>query len=169
MPPGAAVSKREETQAEAQLRLHHEQECRRIAEIVKRELPESRAFFLVTCTRGGGPHADFQSLDYVSTIDPDDALRLLQELLHLLTERTGATGQPTWFVATMLREHVHAILEGLEGEPPPSPEKVWDAFCRARKGQGSVSERSATFMSMATVGLIELEWLERKERKREQG
>jgi hypothetical protein len=95
-----------ESQQEIQLRLHHEKECRRIAELVKKELPEDRGFILVTATVGGGPNATLSSTDYVSTCERDDAARLLTELLdHWRNEGTGC--EPTVETATKLRELVY--------------------------------------------------------------
>jgi hypothetical protein len=96
-----------ESPAEVQLRLHHEKECRRIAEIVVRELPANMGFVLVTATKGGGPGATFSSTQYIANIDRDDSARLLSELLdHWQDKGTGT--QPTVAIATLLREFVHS-------------------------------------------------------------
>lgn len=99
-----------ESEAERQLRVHHERECRRIAELVKKELPESRLFVLVTATVGGGPEAKFSSMDYVSTIEREDSFRLLCELLDRWQE-SGIATEPTVKTATFVRENVHALRD----------------------------------------------------------
>lgn len=154
-----------ETDAEKQVRLHHEKECRRIADMVKAELPEDRGFILITAQRGEAG-APFSTTDYVATINPRDALRLLREFIGRISRRTGVVGEPTEETATVMREHVYAMLEGLEGKPPPSPSKMWQAFCRARAGQGSVRERIANFVGLGVVAMVELEHLRRAELKK---
>lgn len=93
-----------ESSAEVQLRLHHEKECRRIAELVKAELPEGRGFVLVTATFGE-PGSGFSSTDYVASINRQDSARLLTELLdHWRGDGTGC--EPTVETATKMRELV---------------------------------------------------------------
>jgi hypothetical protein len=154
----------EESNAEKQLRLHHEQRCRRIADLVKAELPEDRGFILMTVQRGE-PGANFSSADYVATVRPQDALRLLQEHMDQLSLRTGTLGEPTSNTATVMREHVYALMEGLAGQPPPSPTKLWQAFCRARAGQGSIRQRVSSFIALGVVAMVELEHLRREQLK----
>jgi hypothetical protein len=154
----------DETDAEKQVRLHYEKECRRIAELVKAELPEDRGFILITTQRGEEAGASFASCDYVSTVDPRDALRLLHEFVGRLTRRTRVVGEPTVDTATVMREHVYSLMEGLDGKPPPSPSKIWQRFCRARAG-GSVSERVGAFISLGVVAMLELEHLQRQQLK----
>jgi hypothetical protein len=156
---------KDESNAEKQVRLRHEQECRRIADLVRAELPEDRGFILMTMQRGPAG-SDFASTDYVATIHPKDALRLLREHIGRLTARTGIVGEPTEETATVLREHVHALLEDLEqDEPPPSPNKVWQGFCRARSGVGTYRQRSAAFTALGVVAMLELEYLQRSMRR----
>lgn len=102
------MTERKETPEEVQLRLHHEKECRRISDIVKRELGADQGFVLVTATLGGGPNASFSSMQYMSSIERDDAARLLAELLDNWQSR-GTGTQPTVGTATMLRELVYAL------------------------------------------------------------
>jgi hypothetical protein len=158
----------DETNPEIQLRLHHERECRRIAELVKAELPEDRGFILMTVTRGPA-HADFSSTDYVATVRPQDALRLLHEHMGNLSARAGIAGEPTWQTATAMREVVFEMMEKFAGEPPPNPEPVWRNFSQARKGMGSPEQRAGAYRAMAMAALVELEHLQRavlKERGR---
>ena len=152
----------DESDAEKQLRLYHEQRCRRIADLVKAELPEDRGFILLTAQRGPAGEG-FSSADYVATVRPQDSLRLLREHIARLTARTGIMGEPTEETSTVLREHVFSLLEGLAGAPPPTPDKVWRSFCRARKGEGSYRERATAFTALAVVALVELEHLQRAE------
>ncbi len=156
-----------ESDAETQLRLHNERRCRRIADLIKRELPADRGFILLTVQRGEGD-APFSSTDYVASIGPKDSLRLLREHIGRLTERTGILGEPTEDTSTVMREHVYALLEGLAGEPPPSASKLWQAFCRARAGQGSVRQRISSFIALGVVAMVELEHLTRQQRKQRQ-
>ena len=99
-----------ESPEEVQLRLHHEKECRRIAELVKGELPADRLFVLVTASLGGGPGAPFSSTDYVSTMQREDAGRLLTELLdHWRVD--GTLTEPSIQTATTLREEVFRLRD----------------------------------------------------------
>jgi hypothetical protein len=158
------MSDETETEAEKQVRVHHEKECRRIADLVKAELPEDRAFMLITVQRGE-PGSHFHSTDYISTVRPQDALRLLHEHIGRLTRRTGVVGEPTVETAAVMREHVYSLMDDLDGDAPPSPTKLWQAFCRARAGQGSVRERISSFIALGVVAMVELEHLQRKEIK----
>lgn len=151
-----------ESEAEIQLRLHHERECRRIAELVKAELPEGRGFLLITVTRGPSGE-DFSSTDYVSTVRPQDALRLLQDMVNRLTQRAGIGGEPSWQTATVMREIIFEMMENLDGQAPPNPESVWRNFCQARKGAGGAKQRAAAYRAMAVAALTELEHLQRGE------
>ncbi len=84
------MSKRPETPEEIKYRLHSERECRRIADLIKAELPESRAFILLTADIGPGhSKTTFQSTAYVSSIRRGDAAKLMMELVgHWLDSGT---------------------------------------------------------------------------------
>jgi len=98
-----------ETPEEIQLRLHHERECRRIADLIKAELPENRQFVLVTCTTGGGPDAPFSSLDYVASVEREDSARLLTELVDHWRNDAGTATEPSVQTATKMREMVFGL------------------------------------------------------------
>lgn len=102
----------DETDPEIQVRLHHERECRRIAELITAELPEDRAFILLTVTRGLASES-FSSLAYVASVRAQDSVRLLQEHIGVMSAHAGVAGEPTWRTATVMRELVNDLLGGL--------------------------------------------------------
>jgi hypothetical protein len=95
-----------ESPAEKQYRLASEAECRRVADLIKKELSPRLGFLLVTADFGGGK--EFSNTSYVSSVQRDDAVRLLTELLDNWMSR-GTGTQPTVKTATCLREGVFAI------------------------------------------------------------
>jgi hypothetical protein len=160
------VSTDDESSAEVQVRLHHERECKRIAELIKAELPEDRGFLLMTVTRGPAK-ADFSSVDYVATVRPQDAMRLLHDMVDRLGQRSQMAGEPTWKTATVMREMVHELLASHDPSLPlPNPEGVWRSFSQARKGAGTPEQRAAMFRAMAIAALTELERLQREHLER---
>jgi len=103
------MSTRDETPAETQYRLHNERECRRIADLIKAELPEGRGFVLVTADHGKGHlHEQFQNTAYVSNLHREDSARLLTELVEHWRP-LGIVCEPTAETANALREFVHEI------------------------------------------------------------
>ncbi len=98
-----------ETPAEVQYRLHNERECRRIANLIKGELPEGIGFVLLTATHGGGEGASFQSASYVSSINREDSARLLTELVDHWQQSSDIVAEPTVATMTVVRETVQAI------------------------------------------------------------
>jgi hypothetical protein len=126
------VTENRETPEEVQLRLHHEKECRRIADIVKRELPQNMGFVLVTATHGGGQNATFSSMQYVSSIERDDTARMLNELLDNWQDR-GTGTQPTVGIATMLREFVYQLRSN------PWQRLLHGARCSVRDAEGALT------------------------------
>jgi hypothetical protein len=103
------MTEKHESPEEVQLRLHHEKECRRIAELIKSELGEGRGFVLVTGTCGGGPGASFSSTAYVSSVEREDSARWLTELIDHWRETGGSVTEPSVQTATKIREHVFAL------------------------------------------------------------
>lgn len=77
------MSSKPESPAETQYRLASEAECRRLAELVKKELSPRLGFVLITADIGGGPGATFSNTSYVATINRADSQRLLTELLDV--------------------------------------------------------------------------------------
>ena len=104
-----------ESPEEVQYRLQSEKDCRRIADLVKKEMPGGRIFVLVTADVGGGPDARFSNTAYVSTGQRDDCARLLTELLdHLRAD--GNTTEPTIQTATRMREAVYGLSATTVGD-----------------------------------------------------
>lgn len=76
------MSDRPESAAETAYRLQSERECRRIATLIRAELPKNRGFVLLTCDIGKGhQHETFQNTAYVSSLHRLDAAKLLMELI----------------------------------------------------------------------------------------
>lgn len=96
--------KKTESPAETQYRLASEAECRRIAELVKKELSPRLGFVLVTADFGDNKQG-FSNTSYVATIRRPDAQRLLTELLDSWKEG-GLSCEPSVSTATRLREIV---------------------------------------------------------------
>lgn len=119
-----------ESPAEKQYRLQGEAECRRIAELVKKEMPLGRAFVLVTADIGGGPNAKFSNTSYVSTANREDSQRLLTELLdHWRGNGLGC--EPSVSTATSIREGVFGIREN------PTPRLLHGARCSTRDAEAA--------------------------------
>ncbi len=96
-----------ESIAEKTFRLRNEVECRKIAELLRRELSPGLGFVLLTCTYGSGK---FSNTSYVATINRDDAARLLNETLDHWQEN-GVGTEPSMRTATFLRETVYSLRE----------------------------------------------------------
>jgi hypothetical protein len=97
-----------DSDAEKAYRAQGEAECRRIAEIIRAELPKNRGFILVTADYGGGGEP-FSNTHYVAGVKRQDAQRLLTELLDYWGAEQGLACEPSVRTATALREGVFTI------------------------------------------------------------
>jgi hypothetical protein len=99
------ASDRNETPAETQYRLRSEAECRRIAGLIKSELPAGMGFVLITADLGEAG-ASFSNLSYTASIDREDSARMLTELLN-----GGMGTEPSVATATKMREFVYRMRD----------------------------------------------------------
>jgi hypothetical protein len=99
-----------ESPEELQYRIDAEKRLREVAEVVRAMLPEDRGFILISATLSEGDEP-FSHTAYTSTIDRDDAERLLNELLDHWRHGEDRETEPTVKTATFLREQVKLLRQ----------------------------------------------------------
>ena len=123
-----------ESAAEVAYRLQNETECRRIADIIKRELSPGLGFVLFTATHGDG--GAFSNCSYVSTIERDDAARLLTEMLDHWAD-DGRQAEPNVRTATVMREGVAAMQD------VPWQRLLHGARCSVRDAESALTRKDS--------------------------
>ena len=100
---------KEETPEEVRYRLNSEANCRKIADVIRGHLFEGLGYVLITADYGEGKR--FSNASYVSSVNREDAARLLSEMLDYW--RTGGTHvtEPTMETTTRVREQVYRLRE----------------------------------------------------------
>lgn len=118
--------------AEQTYRIQGEAECRRIADLIRAELPKNRGFILVTADYGGGGEP-FSNTHYVAGVMREDAQRLLTELLDYWGTEQGLACEPSVRTATALREGVFTI----RASESPIPLILHGARCSCRDAEAA--------------------------------
>ncbi len=98
---------RGEGEAERRYRLHNEGEARKLADKLKGMLEPGLSFVLITCTQGNSA-SGFSNMSYISTVQREDAARLLCEMLDYW-ENDGTVTEPRVETATQIREAVSEL------------------------------------------------------------
>ncbi len=143
-----------ETEGERAERLHAESEARRIADLIKKELPKGRVFILLTADVGKGGNAA-----YTSNMARGDAVRFLTETLDYWSHEGMAATTPDLELTVFLREQVAQVRsspKATEKELVTSLAKIAQDLAEGRFAPGADAGTSALLLATEALVLFDL-------------